>query len=385
MLYLDAAATTQMDVEVAVAMQPFMADEFANPAAAYSLAEEEHKAVEIAREQLAYLIGAKPDEIYFTSGGTESNNWVLHSATLGKKKHIVTSAVEHPSVRRTCEFLEAYKGCRITFVPVDETGMVDVDNVTDAIESDTAIVSIMHANNEVGTIQPVEWLSDVCRDKGVLLHTDAVQTVGKVAIDVDRMGVDALSLSGHKFYGPKGVGALFIRGGLNLLPFIHGGGQESGLRGGTSNVPWIVGLGKAAEVAERFVASGKSEKLTKSIDRFWSLINNSDPTTKRNGHFERRVPNILSVTFPDVECNRLIFRLDHDYQIYCSCGSACHAQSVEPSQVLLAMGLGKAAAHSTVRFSIDRCVETGQLESAAYTITGLVARLRSYGEGKWKL
>ena len=376
-IYLDHAATTPPLAEVAEAMEPYLAEKFGNPSALYALGRESRAAVEEARGKVASLIGASPDEIYFTSGGSESDNMALLGTMLAneeKGRHLVTTEIEHHAVLETAHFLAAH-GYEATFVGVDSDGVVDPDEVRKAIRSSTVLVSVMHANNEVGTIEPVREIAGMCREAGVYLHTDAVQTVGNVPVDVDELGVDLLSVSGHKLYGPKGIGAVYIRKGTRIHRLIHGGEQEKGMRAGTENIAGIVGLGVAAEVAERELGE-KVARVTALRDRLVDGIKSSIEDVLLNGHPTIRLPNNAHFGIRFIEGEAICLQLD-TVGICASTGSACSSETLEPSHVLLAMGVSPLEAHGSVRFSLGRGTTEEEIDYVLEKLPLIVERLRS--------
>lgn len=353
-VYMDYSATTYTKPEVLEEMMPYFTNNFGNPSSKfYSLSEEPVKAINKARERVAKAINANSDEIYFTAGGSEADNWAIKGAAFALKNkgnHIITSAIEHHAVTHTCEFLKR-QGFEITYLPVDEFGFVSVEDLKNAIKDTTILVSIMFANNEVGTIQPIKELGAVCRERNVLFHTDAVQAIGHVDIDVKDMNIDMLSLAGHKFYGPKGIGALYIRKGVRIENLIHGGGQEKGKRASTENVPGIVGIGKAIELATTDLKEEK-ERLTFLRDKLLNGIIERIPHVKVNGPVEdKRLPSNVNVSFIGIEGETLL--LDLSFEGICaSTGSACASGSLDPSHVLLAMGLPHGIAHGSLRLTL---------------------------------
>ena len=375
-IYLDYAATAPVLPEVLDAMLPFFVSAYGNPSGIHANGRETRKAVELARRRTAGVLGAESREICFTSGGSESNNLAIQGtafAMRGKGNHIITSQIEHHSVLNTCRWLEK-QGFRVTYLPVDADGTVDPENVRDAIRSETILVSIMTANNEIGTVQPVAQIGGICREKGVAFHTDAVQAVGMLRTDVREMNADLVSLSAHKFHGPKGTGALYIRKGTRLDPLIHGGSQERGLRAGTENVPGIVGLGKAIETAEaeREENAARIRGLRKVLtDRILQNI----PGARMNGHPEHRLPGNCHFSFPGTESEALLLRLDLA-GISASGGSACTSGSVEPSHVLQAIGLKDEMLHSSIRLTIGRETTLKEIEKTAQILTEIVEDLR---------
>jgi len=375
-VYLDNNATTRVAPEVVEAMEPYLHDLYGNPSSMHTFGGQVRNAVERAREQVAALLGADPSEIVFTSCGTESDNAAIRGtieALAGRKHHIVTTRVEHPAVRSVCRYL-ANNGYRLTELPVDREGLLDLEMLEDAITDDTAIVSIMWANNETGLIFPIEEIADICRRKGVVFHTDAVQAVGKIPIDLAKTPVDLLSLSGHKLHAPKGVGVLHIRKGTRCAPFILGGHQESGRRAGTENVPYIVGLGRAAELA----ADHMEEEMTRVRalrDRLEEGILASCPDCSVNGSRQHRLPNTTNVGFEYVEGESILLMLD-DLGICASSGSACTSGSLEPSHVLRAMGVPFTRAHGSIRLSLSRYNTDEDIDYVLEHLPGIIHRLR---------
>ncbi|MGI5920516.1 MAG: cysteine desulfurase NifS [Syntrophomonadaceae bacterium] len=353
-IYMDHSATTPVDPEVFKEMIPYFNDRFGNASSVYSLGQNARRAVEKAREQVAMLINASPREIIFTSGGTEADNQALVTymeASRNRGKHIITSAIEHHAILHTCEYLEK-KGFDVTILPVGPDGMVNPDTLEQAMKPTTALVSIMHANNEVGTIQPIKELAAIAHKGGAVFHTDAVQSLGKIPVDVKDMGIDMLSGSSHKLYGPKGVGFLFVRKGIKIGSFLHGGGQEWRLRAGTENVPGIVGFGKAAELA-RIHMTERADKLNHLGKRLMEGINNSIPNSRLTGHPEKRIPGSVSFCFEFVEGESILLMLDA-LGIMASSGSACTSGSLDPSHVLLALGLPYEIAHGSLRLTLGK-------------------------------
>ena len=351
-IYMDNAATTRVKPEVRDAMLPFYDEVFGNPSTIYYYGREAHKALDHARQQVAAAIGADKDEIYFTSCGTESDNWAIKGAAFAHQKkgnHIITSAIEHHAVLHTCAWLEKH-GFEVTYLPVDEYGRVNPADVEKAITDKTILITIMFANNEIGTIQPIAEIAKIAKAHNVLFHTDAVQAVGAVPINVHELGVDMLSLSGHKFYAPKGVGALYIRRGVRIDINQQGGAQERGKRGGTENMEQIVGLGKAIEMATADV-EGHAKKLAHMRDRLIDGILAEIPDVKLNGHRTERLPNNVNVSIRYIEGEALLLRLDLA-GIAASSGSACTSGSLDPSHVLLAIGLPHEVAHGSLRLSL---------------------------------
>ena len=351
-IYMDNAATTRVKPEVLEAMLPYYGEVFGNPSTIYYYGREAHKALDHARQQVAAAIGADKDEIYFTSCGTESDNWAIKGAAFAHQKkgnHIITSVIEHHAVLHTCGWLEKH-GFEVTYLPVDEYGRVNPADVEKAITDRTILITIMFANNEIGTIQPIAEIAKIARAHNILFHTDAVQAVGAVPINVHELGVDMLSLSGHKFYAPKGVGALYVRRGVRIDTHQHGGAQERGKRGGTENMAQIVGLGKAIELATADV-EGHAKKLAHMRDRLIDGILAEIPEVRLNGHRTERLPNNVNVSIRYIEGEALLLRLDLA-GIAASSGSACTSGSLDPSHVLLAIGLPHEIAHGSLRLSL---------------------------------
>ncbi len=374
MIYLDHNATTPIAPEVAEAMAPFLGGQFGNPSSSYALGRAAKQAVEDARGQVADLIGCQPQEVVFSSGGTESNNMVAkgvaHSLTK-KGRHIITTAIEHPAVTNPCMFLMS-RGFEITFLPVDRTGRVDPAAVQDAIRPTTILISVMHANNETGTIQPINDIGALARDAGVLFHSDAAQSAGKVPIDVSKLNVDFLSLAGHKMYAPKGVGALFVRNGIKIEPFMHGAGQECGRRAGTENVMLAVGLGKACSMAlDRM--PGETGPITHLRDRLYELLSEGIPGLVLNGHPSERLPNTLNVSLPNINGGTV---LDAVPEICASTGAACHDRSVSLSHVLAAMGISKEIGRGAIRLTLGHENTETEIETAARMIISAYNELK---------
>ncbi len=370
-IYLDYNATTPIDPEVFEAMLPYFKERFGNPSSNHTYGESAKEAVEKAREQVAQLVGSKSDEIVFTSGGTESNNHAIIGTALAnmkKGKHIVTSQIEHPSVHETLQYLGQKFGFRITYLPVDKYGMVNPSDVERAIREETVLITIMHANNEVGTIEPTEEIGRIAEEKGVILHSDAAQSCGKIEVNVDKLNVNLLTIAAHKLYAPKGVGVLYIRNGTNLDKFVHGAGQEQGRRAGTENVPYIVGLGRACEIASGAVPDF-SQRVRSLRDKLYKNILNSlgDERIKLNGHPKRRLPNTLNISIKGVVGEELLRQMP---EIAASTGSACHTGSTEPSAVLLAMGLSREQALGALRLSLGRWSIEDEVDKAS----GIIVR-----------
>ena len=376
-IYFDHAATTPVDARVLQKMLPYFTDNFGNPNSQHWFGRRSVTAVDEARDTVASLIGAKPSEIYFTSGGTESDNWAIRGAAHAraeKGRHLIISAVEHPAMITTAKELEKEE-FEISLAPVDEYGTVDVEKLKSLLRPDTIFVGIMTANNEVGTIQPLAEISGLCRERGILFFTDAVQAAGALKIDVNDPAVDLLSFSGHKFYGPKGVGVLYIRSGLKLGKIITGGHQERTMRGGTTNVPAIVGLAEALRLAQE--EREKNAAYVSSLrDRFISRVLHEIPYVKLNGHPQNRLPANANFSFRYIEGESLLFSLDLA-GIAVSSGSACSSGSLEPSHVLLAMGLPEGLAHGSIRFSFGKDNTPAQIDYAVDKLKEIVVKLRA--------
>jgi cysteine desulfurase len=376
LIYLDHAATTYTRPEVYEEIRPYFTERFGNPSSIYAIARESKVAVELAREKVATALGAAPVEIFFTAGGSEADNWAIKgvaAANRSKGNHIITSAIEHHAVLHTCQYLEK-QGFRVTYLPVDKFGLVEPESVRDAITEETTLVSIMFANNEIGTIEPVVEIGDICRENGVYFHTDAVQAIGAIPIDVGTMPIDLLSLSAHKFYGPKGVGALYIRRGVKCDSLIQGGGQERGRRAGTENLPGIVGLGKAIELSTTDIP-GKNARLRRKRDRLLSLILERIPYTRQNGHPFGRLPGNLNVSFEFIEGESILLLLDQ-LGICASTGSACTSGSLDPSHVLLAIGLPHEVAHGSLRLTLGDSTTDEDIDFVAVELPKIIEKLR---------
>ena len=375
-IYLDNAATTPISSEVLNEMMPYFTSMYGNPSAVHSFGREAKHALDVARERVARGIGCDPSEIYFTSGSTEANNWALYgiaTANRAKGRHIITSKLEHPSVLNMCKHLED-EGFRVTYLDVDNYGFVKLDQLIHHLDSDTILVSIMSANNEVGTIQNLQAIANIVAEKGIIFHTDATQAVGSININVHDMGIDALSLSGHKINGPKGVGALYVRKGVKINPFMLGGEQEYGLRAGTSNVPAIVGLGKAVEIATRDIVTN-NKKVRQLRDYFVAQINKNIDLCYLNGHPVQRLPNNVNISFGMVDGESVMMLLDLQ-GIAVSTGSACSVGSVKQSGVLKAMGLSKDLVQSAVRFTLSKTTTKEELDIVVNELIKIVQKLR---------
>lgn len=376
-IYLDFNATTPIDPAVVDAMRPYLDEHFGNPSSTHAYGQVTKEAVERAREQVAHLIGAQADEIVFTSGGSESNNMAILGAARARQRsggHIVTSAVEHPAVLAPCRALEI-EGVDTTYIEVDALGRVDEGDVGAAFRDDTVLVTVMRANNEVGTLQPVGQIAEAAHARGILVHTDAAQAVGKIPVGVDDLGVDLLTIAGHKLYGPKGVGALYQRDGLELPPLIHGASHERGCRAGTENVAGVVGLGAACEIAAANL-DHETSRLAALRDRLWARLSDAFPSAHRHGDVKQTLPNTLSVGFPGVTAGDVLRELGD--RVAASAGAACHAEGVSVSTVLAAMGVPENLAVGTIRLSVGRMSTEAEMDEAAGI---LVAGLRQHAGG----
>jgi len=374
-VYFDHAATTPVHPEVIAAMLPYFHNSFGNPSSIHSFGRESRQAVDSARERVAKVLGASPREIYFTSGGTEADNIAIQGVALAKKgqgRHIITSQIEHHAVLDACKYLET-QGFAVTYLPVDEYGRVRVEDVVAALRPDTILITIMHANNEVGTIQPIREISAIAREHKVTFHTDAVQTVGSIPVNVDDLGVDLLTLSAHKFYGPKGIGVLYIRKGTKLKPLYHGGGQERKFRPGTENHVGIIGLAKALEIAAADMTSKQAEVAALRDKLMAGLL--EIPEVKPNGHPTERLPGNVNISIRYVEGESLILSLDMQ-GVAVSSGSACTSGSLDPSHVLLAMGLSHGEAHGSLRLTLGRDTTPAEVDYVLSILPPIVLRLR---------
>lgn len=376
-IYADNAATTKVSQRALAAALPYFTEQYGNASSIYSLGMNAAKAVLKARNQVANALGAKPGEIYFTSGGSEADNWAIKGAAeIGAKdgkKHIITSVFEHHAVLHVCEYLEKH-GYEITYVPINNKGLVDPEDIKNAIREDTALVTIMYANNEIGTIQPIKEIAAICKERKVMFHTDAVQAVGHIAIDVKDLGVDMLSLSGHKIHAPKGVGALYVRTGLRIPNLIHGGAQERTKRAGTENVPSIVALGEAITEAYENLAE-KQEKTKAMRDKLISELTKIKES-RLNGDLENRLPGNVNISFRGIEGESLLLMLDLE-GICASSGSACTSGSLDPSHVLLALGLDHATAHGSLRLSINEETTDEDIDYIIEAVPRVLAKLRA--------
>lgn len=377
-IYLDYSATTPMLPEVLEAMKPYFCEKFGNPSSICSYGKETKFVIDRARKEIASFINAEPDEIFFTSGGTESNNFALkgiaYSNDKNKKNHIITSAIEHHAILEPCKFLER-QGYEVTYLPVDKYGLVDPEDVRKAITDKTILISIMHANNEIGTIQPILEIGKIAKEKNILFHTDAVQTLGHVEIDVKKMNVDLLSCSAHKIYGPKGVGFLYIKKGTKITPLFHGGDQEMRKRASTYNTPGIIGFAKAIEIAKKeMVLEGK--KLTILRDKLIKGILDNIEESYLNGHPTKRLPGNVNVSFEYIEGESIVLNLDM-LGICCSTGSACTSSNLMSSHVILAIGVNPEIAHSSLRFSLGKFTKEEDIDFVIENLPKIVEKLRA--------
>jgi len=375
-IYLDYNATTPLDPEVITAIKPYMEEHFGNPSSSHWYGIQTKYAIENARKQVASLLNCKPDEIVFTSGGTESNNFAIKGIAFAHRKkgnHIITTQIEHPAVVEVCKYLEEH-GFEVSYLPVDQFGSVSVSNIEKAIKPETILVTVMHANNEVGTIQPITQIAQLAKEHNVLMHSDAAQSIGKISTDVKLLGIDLLSIAGHKLYAPKGIGALYIRDGLQLAKFIHGAGHEQGKRAGTENVLGIIGLGMACEIAQRNMENNM-QHMTKMRDRLYHALAENLKDLKLNGHPVMRLPNTLSLSFSGIDAHVLLSEIK-DY-VAVSAGAACHTSGIEISYVLAAMGVPVEWARGTLRFSTGRMTTEHDIESAITIISSAVTKLKN--------
>ena len=376
-IYLDYAATTPMRSEVLEAMQPYLTEVFGNPSSIYSYGHEAKAGVDKARTAVASLLGAREEEIVFTGGGTEADNFAIKGigfANRSKGNHIITSSIEHHAVLETCQFMET-QGFAVTYLQVDKYGMVDPDDVKNAITPETILITIMHANNEIGTIQPISEIGRIAREAGVYFHTDAVQTAGHIPSDVNELNVDMLSTSAHKLYGPKGVGALYLRKGTRIIPLIHGGEQENNRRASTENVAGIVGFGKAAELA-KLELKVESTRIAAMRDRLVNSMEKNIDEIQLNGHRTRRLPNNINLTVAYTEGESIVLNLDLK-GICVSTGSACTSSSLEPSHVLVAIGLPQEIAYSSFRMTLGKWNTDEDIDRVIQVLPEVIADLRA--------
>lgn len=376
-IYLDNASTTALAPEVFQEMTPYFMECYGNASSVHGTGREAHRALDKARKRVAMALGAQPQEIYFTSGGSESDNWALKGAAMANQergKHIITSAIEHHAVLNACHWLEGM-GFEVTYLPVDRCGKVDPEAVEQAIRTDTILISLMAANNEIGTLQPIAQVGEIARGRGILFHTDAVQAVGAMPLDVQALGVDLLSLSAHKFHGPKGIGALYIRRGAKVQSLIHGGSQERNMRAGTENLPAIVGLGKAIELAVQGIPE-RAARIAALRDQFILGVQQAIPEAILNGDPKDRLPGNIHFTFPGVDGEALLLRMDL-MGIACSGGSACTSGSSEPSHVLAALGQGPLLSRGGLRITLSDQNTEAELQEALQALIAIVQDLKS--------
>lgn len=373
MIYLDHNATTPVASEVLDAMRPHLELDFGNPSSTHRHGKVANAAIELARAQVAALLGCDADSVVFAGSGSEADNLAIKGVALARRDdgdHIITSAIEHPAVLGPCRYLQARFGYRLTIVPVDGLGVVDPDDVRRAIEPGTVLVTVMQANNEVGTLQPIAEIARLARERGIAMHTDAAQSLGKVAVDVEALGVDLLTLAGHKMYAPKGVGVLYVRPGTRLDPLVHGGGQEHGIRAGTENVPYVAGLGAACELARRRLRARAPLQVMRLRDRLHTAMRSAVPGLVLNGHPDDRLPNTLNVSFPGRDGQSVLERTP---SVAAATGSACHSGRTEPSPVLTAMGLSPERALGAVRLSLGYDTTVAEIDAAAAALIAAVA------------
>ena len=377
-VYLDNAATTRVDIDVIKAMNPFFIETFGNASSLHAFGRDAAQAMKDARAQVAKLIKAESEDIIFTGGGTESDNIALKGIAFQdryEKGHIITSAIEHPAILNTCKYLENRFGYTVTYIPVDKEGLVKPESIEKAILPQTKLISIMHGNNEIGTIEPIDEIGNIAYKHNIPFHTDAVQSIGKIPIDVEKMHIDMLSISSHKIHGPKGVGALYIRKGLNLEPLVHGGGHEKGLRSSTENIPGIVGLGKACELVQTRYDTDIPRMITLRNKLINGVLDNI-AESYLNGHPEKRLPNNSSFRFSAIEGESLVLSLDAK-GIAGSTGSACSSKKLEPSHVLRAIGLSEIESHGSLRLTLSRETKDEEISYVLDTLPRVVDRLRS--------
>lgn len=375
-VYMDYAATTPVKKEVLEEMLPYFTEKFGNPSSIYKIGRESRAAIDEAREKVAKIIGSKSKEIYFTSGGSEADNWAIKGvafANRDKGNHIITSKIEHHAVLHACEYLEKH-GFEVTYLDVDEYGLVDLEQLKKAITDKTILITIMFANNEIGTIQPIEEIGKIARERGVYFHTDAVQAIGNIKIDVNKLNVDMLSMSAHKFYGPKGVGVLYIRDGVKIHPYVHGGAQEKNRRAGTENVAGIVGLAKALELAYENLEE-HNKKLIYLRDKLIEEVTSKIDYVRLNGHPQKRLPGNVNFSIEFIEGEALLLSLDM-MGIAASSGSACTSGSLDPSHVLLAIGLPHEIAHGSLRFTLGDFNTEEDVDYVVENLVKIVKRLR---------
>jgi cysteine desulfurase len=386
-IYMDHAATTSTDIEVVKAMEAYFSLKYGNPNSIHSFGQEAREAVEEAREKVAHLIGANNSEIVFTAGGTEADNYAIKGIAWANQKkgnHIITSKIEHHAVLHSCQFLEK-QGFKVTYLPVDKYGLIDPEDVKRAITNKTILVTIMHANNEIGTIEPIKETSKIVKKAGIYFHTDSVQTTGHIPIDVNDLGVDMLSMSGHKVYGPNGVGALYLRKGTKIVTLIDGGAQEKNRRAGTENVTGIVGLGKATELAEKRLVKGAEDRVVKLRDKLIKGIMNKIGNVRLNGHPINRLPGNANFCFEFIEGESMLLSLDME-GVAASSGSACTSGSLKASHVLLAIGLPPEIAHGSLRLTLGKDNTEEEVDYMIGILPGIIEKLRALSpfKGNWE-
>jgi len=384
---MDHAATTPTDIEVVKAMEPYFSQKYGNPNSIHFFGQEAKEAVEEARKKIAHIIGANPSEIIFTAGGTESDNFAIKGIAWANQKkgnHIITSKIEHHAVLHSCQFLEKH-GFKVTYLPVDKYGLIDPEEVKKAITDQTILVTIMHANNEIGTIEPIKEVGKVVKEAGIYFHTDSVQTIGHIPIDVNDLKVDMLSMSGHKLYGPNGTGVLYLRKGTRIDSLIDGGSQEKNRRAGTENVAGIVGMGKAAELAEKRLVQREEYKIIKLRDKLIKGISKEIDHVRLNGHPTKRLPGNVNFCFEFIEGESMLLNLDME-GVAASSGSACTSGSLEPSHVLLAIGLPPEIAHGSLRLTLGKDNSEEEVEYVIGILPKIVEKLRAFSpfKGSWE-
>ena len=375
-VYMDYSATTPVKKEVLDTMIPYFTEQYGNPSSIYQMGQASKKAIDAARDQIANTLNARQDEIYFTGGGSEADNWAIKGTAYALKhkgNHIITSSIEHHAVLHTCEYLEK-QGFEVTYLPVDSEGIVHIEDLKNAIKDTTILISIMYANNEIGTIQPIEEIGKIAREKGILFHTDAVQAYGHIVLDTQTLPVDMISVSAHKLYGPKGIGALYLRKGVKIHNLIHGGGQEKRRRAGTENIAGIVGFGKAAELAHIDI-EGHSQRLTAFRDQLTERLMEVIPYTRLNGHKEKRLCNNVNLSFQYIEGEGILLGLDMA-GISASSGSACTSGSLDPSHVLLGIGLTHEIAHGSLRLTLGDMTTQEEIDYVVEKLPAIIQRLR---------